>query len=247
LDRFFSDDRIWQLVAKEVSDNGAKFSSSMDMLSSNNSVCTFRVQVPKPYPGVQYRKSKCLDDRYPRYAKHGSTVKGQVEDNGEWLKISGKVFLPMKVGNISIMMPLSKEAAGKHRESKDDQAGRWWACGPGGQDEQASGTKETSEGTNQQMPWEDAAENHGSPMVPAGARDAADAARDARDGLTTNEEADLRAAALKALPEAARSQVNNLDAANRIFSDPINPFSDTPRGGSPSESPLRSRPGSTSP
>jgi hypothetical protein len=236
LDRFFGDDRLWQLVAKEVSGNGAKFSSSMDMLStSNNSVCTFRVQVPKPYPGVQYRKSKCLDDRYPRYAKHGSTVTGQVEDNGEWLRISGKVFLPMKVGNISIMEPLSTEAAAKHRESKEDQTGRWWACGPGGQDEQASGTKENSE---------DAAENHSSPLVPAGARDPA---VDARDGCTGSEEAALRHAALKALPEAARSQVHNLDAANRIYSEPINPFSDTPRGGSPSESPLRSRPGSTSP
>jgi len=245
LDRFFGDDRLWQLVAKEVSGNGAKFSSSMDMLLTNNSsVYTFRVQVPKPYPGVQYRKSKCLDDRYPRYAKHGSTVTGQVEDNGEWLRISGKVFLPMKVGNISIMEPLSKEAAAKHRESKDDQAGRWWACGPGGQDEEASATKETSEGMNQnqQLPWEDAAENQSSPMVPAGARDPADVARETRDGFTGSEEAALRAAALKALPEAARSQVNNLDAANRIFSDPINPFSDTPRGGSPSESPLRSRP-----
>lgn len=50
----------------------------------------FRVQVPRPYPGVQYRRSKRLDDRYSRYAEHGTIVAGVVEDNGEWLRISGE-------------------------------------------------------------------------------------------------------------------------------------------------------------
>merc|ERR1712217_284627 len=64
---------------------------------------TYRVQVPKPYPGVQYRKTKSLDDRYPRYAADGATVTGEIEDGGEWLRISGNVYLPTRVGAIPIL------------------------------------------------------------------------------------------------------------------------------------------------
>merc|ERR1719284_1159688 len=42
-------------------------------------VSRFSVSVPKQYPGVQYRKSKNLSDRYQRYAEHGSVVQGVIE------------------------------------------------------------------------------------------------------------------------------------------------------------------------
>jgi len=275
LDRFFSDERLWQRVAKEVSVNSAQLRSVVETQAVGG---LFRVQVPKPYPGVQYRKSKSLNDRYPRYAKHGSTVTGQVEDNGEWLRISGDVFLPMKVGTIAILEPLPQEArgeAGSGKDDEDDRSARWWACGPGGNISEATpGSKETAEvivnqdgylnipeGLNQQLPWEEhggqrsaSATVRGEALGPAAAAELASAgsgaARRDEGQSAPCPEAQSRstaaaAAARSLLPEPfGRSQLPSLDAANHILADPINPFSDTPRGGSPAESPLRSRPGS---
>merc|ERR1712176_1653146 len=65
---------------------------------------------------------------------------------------------------------------------------------------------------------------------------------DTRSGHTDEE---LRAAALQVLPVFVRNNaLSDLDhaEAERLYSDPVNPFSDTPRGGSPADSPLRSRP-----
>ncbi|CAK0907265.1 unnamed protein product, partial [Prorocentrum cordatum] len=80
--------------------------------------------VPNPYPGVQYRKSKNIDDRYQRYAETGATVRGQIEDNGEWLRISRDVFLPMRVGTVQILEPLAR----KEVQSAAVPRATFWGC-----------------------------------------------------------------------------------------------------------------------
>jgi len=73
----------------------------------------FVVKVPGKYPGLQYRKSKNLEDRLSSYAKDGDVMSGVVE--GEWLRLQRKpgeadMFLPMKVnqnGNThEVLQPL---------------------------------------------------------------------------------------------------------------------------------------------
>eukprot|EP00927_Polykrikos_kofoidii_P055761 TRINITY_DN4997_c0_g1_i1.p1 TRINITY_DN4997_c0_g1~~TRINITY_DN4997_c0_g1_i1.p1 ORF type:complete len:892 (-),score=143.09 TRINITY_DN4997_c0_g1_i1:129-2804(-) len=129
LDRFFKDAKLWEQVEKEVASE--KFASAD---TPKSGVACFRVQVPKPYPGVQYRQSKRLDDRIHCLARHGLTVSGTVEDDGAWLRVNDSVFLPMQVGNIRILEPLaSDDKDGKDSPENDTQ--RWWRrwnCGPAG-------------------------------------------------------------------------------------------------------------------
>mmetsp|Transcript_61008 Transcript_61008/g.117539 ORF Transcript_61008/g.117539 Transcript_61008/m.117539 type:complete len:235 (-) Transcript_61008:111-815(-) len=92
----------------------------------------FRVQVPRQYPGVQFRKSKCLNDRYLRYAKLGTVVSGVVEDNGEWLRIKDNVFLPMKVNGMDILERLGDVAPGNAKPQNNSGGSFWFAaCGQG--------------------------------------------------------------------------------------------------------------------
>jgi hypothetical protein len=93
----------------------------------------FKVQVPPQYPGVQYRKSKCLNDRYLRYAKLGTVVSGVVEDNGEWLRIRDDVFLPMKVNGMDILERLPGDVVPGGAKPKNNTGGGsfWFACGQG--------------------------------------------------------------------------------------------------------------------
>jgi len=100
LDAFFSNETLGQRVVKEVM-LGTKIAVSTDHHAAKIQV--FQVRVPKPYPGIQYRKTKRLDDKYDRFAKHGSRVTGQVEDGGTWLRVNARTFLPMKVGPIQIL------------------------------------------------------------------------------------------------------------------------------------------------
>jgi len=83
--------------------------------------------------GVQYRKSKCLNDRYLRYAKLGTVVSGVVEDNGEWLRIRDDVFLPMKVNGMDILERLPGDVAPGGAKPKSNSGGGsfWFACGQG--------------------------------------------------------------------------------------------------------------------
>merc|ERR1719436_1901941 len=85
----------------------------------------FRMVVPKPYPGVQYRKSKDLNDRYKRFAENNSCVRGRVEDNGEWLKIGRDVFLPMRVGAVQILEPLPPKP---RKPTQAEQSPSFWCC-----------------------------------------------------------------------------------------------------------------------
>mmetsp|Transcript_61478 Transcript_61478/g.197905 ORF Transcript_61478/g.197905 Transcript_61478/m.197905 type:complete len:249 (-) Transcript_61478:90-836(-) len=147
LDRFFGDPRAYERVAEEVAGTRQREAErTQDAGSAGAS--TFRVQVPKQYPGVQYRKSKNLTDRYSRYAKSGTVVTGHVEDGGEWLRISDQVFLPMKVGGMQILEPAPRDAAVDVKaESSSTLKSLWFACSQGNHGEEqevVTDLKETS-------------------------------------------------------------------------------------------------------
>jgi len=74
------------------------------------------------YPGVQFRRSKNLNDRYDKYAKNGILVRGVVEDDGHWLKLSDTVFLPVRINGLQILEEVDDAKSGKSL---------WFACGQG--------------------------------------------------------------------------------------------------------------------
>lgn len=104
------------------------FSESHDHGSaSHGGPIKFRVRVPQGYPGVQFRKTKDYDDRYSKYAKNGTIVRGFLEEDGTWVRLSETVFLPVKVNNMLIL-----EAIEEGQSSKQF----WFACGQGGMEEE---------------------------------------------------------------------------------------------------------------
>jgi len=102
LDKFFEDPELWPSIVEEVAD-----SAGQRLRSIRRATGRFLVRVPKPYPGLQYRKSKNLDDKVPRkYAGDGEVVAGQVDEDGAWLQVGDEGFLPTNVGAIQILEPL---------------------------------------------------------------------------------------------------------------------------------------------
>jgi len=69
----------------------------------------FRVNVPGGWPGVQYRRTRHMDDRYLRYAVNGTMICGRLEEDGEWLSIGSNVFLPVRVGSVGLVDPIHDE------------------------------------------------------------------------------------------------------------------------------------------
>mmetsp|Transcript_54166 Transcript_54166/g.126045 ORF Transcript_54166/g.126045 Transcript_54166/m.126045 type:complete len:575 (+) Transcript_54166:59-1783(+) len=137
LDQLFCDEQMWQRIILEVSGMRAALRAAgltdaegrkqlVKKISSEVEIDAykFRVVVPKPYPGVQYRKSKRLDDRYPRFAEQGSVVEGFVEDDGEWLRTNGHGYLPMRVGGSPVLLPLEPDTMRRRSTLK----GEGWSC-----------------------------------------------------------------------------------------------------------------------
>lgn len=107
LEVFFRDPGRWQQVVDELEQNGELKVSTELLRSLAPPRQRFRVVVPQPFPGIQYRKSKNLKDRYNRFAKHGSVVSGLVENDQTWLRISDVTFLPMTVNGHKVLEPHS--------------------------------------------------------------------------------------------------------------------------------------------
>lgn len=139
LERFFSDDKLSHQVQQVISSTKT-FATNL-RTTGHSQVASrgpelFRVEVPRPYPGVQYRKSKDLNERHNKFAANGETVEGIVEDDGEWLRISADVYVPMRVGSVQILQPLqvAAEAAPQHAEAAvvtDSATGgppQCWSC-----------------------------------------------------------------------------------------------------------------------
>merc|ERR1712232_1402135 len=123
-------------------------------------------------------------------------------------------------------------------------ATRWWSCGPivntlDNEQREVRKEEEVIPGLKVKKPRDDEAtpfglerKSHGGPAASASA-----APREDMPVLTSEE-----ARALEMLPDAIRRSplAATLEPNCRLYSDPINPFSDTPRGGSPNSSPMRS-------
>eukprot|EP00440_Ansanella_granifera_P067371 gb/GFBE01073073.1/.p1 GENE.gb/GFBE01073073.1/~~gb/GFBE01073073.1/.p1 ORF type:complete len:403 (+),score=92.24 gb/GFBE01073073.1/:1-1209(+) len=137
LDAFFGDDSVWQTLKKDnkfvVSEQLAPAIEQLEVVSKP---LGYMVTVPRPYPGVQYRRSKNLEDRYSRFAENGAVVYGQVEPDGKWLRISGNVYLPVRVGTIDILEELPREpepqdqAGATNAASPNKLPEGWWVCCP---------------------------------------------------------------------------------------------------------------------
>lgn len=144
LDRFFADQKNCEQASDEAGAHNGQVQGDDDGKNGEPPPIKFRVQVPKQYPGVQYRRSKNLEDRYLRYAKLGTLVQGHVEDNGEWLRISDKVYLPMKVGNQQILEKVDNQNSGATGSARKSL---WWACSHGNQGEEEEVVNDLDEDT----------------------------------------------------------------------------------------------------
>lgn len=115
LDNFFRDEDKWKQVAEELNHN-PQLRESMGLLRVLQPArLRFQVDVPTPHPGIQYRRSKNLEDRNPHYAVQGSFVSGYVED--EWLRISKNLWLPFEVRGTPVL-----RACGEATEEDEDMA-----------------------------------------------------------------------------------------------------------------------------
>lgn len=88
----------------------------------------FRVSVPSPYPGVQYRNSKDLTDRDKKYAENGATFMGVYEDNGEWVRLADGKYLPTRVGTIEAISAVDVRPTNQSRREEEKQACWWMWC-----------------------------------------------------------------------------------------------------------------------
>eukprot|EP00928_Gymnodinium_smaydae_P011964 TRINITY_DN14376_c0_g1_i4.p1 TRINITY_DN14376_c0_g1~~TRINITY_DN14376_c0_g1_i4.p1 ORF type:complete len:532 (-),score=94.58 TRINITY_DN14376_c0_g1_i4:263-1795(-) len=206
LDTFFQDERLWKQVIAEVNSVTAKSQRNGDLSHRSRAAKgRFRVQVPRPYPGVQFRKTKCLEDRHQRYARQGAIVSGILEDDGEWLRITDTDFLPTRVGAIHILEPLDDGAAkalGRSSAGAPTQSAPLAPLSPQSQRQgQVSGRE-------RMLAAPPAAST--SPLPP----------------VHGSEEDELRAATIQSLHQSLRGNgLAGLDV-DRICSDAINPFSD---------------------
>jgi len=103
---------------------------------------SFRICVPKPYPGVQIRRSQSLEDKHNRFLQDGKYVTGTVDSDGIWVKLSNKHFLPVKVNGIQVLHPVDPSEIPNSPSPKraaegvpsplmppeEDQGGYWWTC-----------------------------------------------------------------------------------------------------------------------
>lgn len=235
LDRFFGNDRLWGQVGREVALGTRALGAHLTTRTSH-----FLVQVPKPYPGVQYRQSKNLDHRHPRFAENGSVVVGRVEDGGAWLRISDDIFLPMRVGAVCIMVPLPpdpNEEQGRlddeHPASTDRNnalfcgaAIGWWPCCSA---QQNCGTADT----------ELVVDKH----------DMQNSSAHAELGAVYYGQQDGCAGEMfpikpEPLPEAvSHDPLSHVDTMCRHFSQRIDPFSDSDLGHTPSKMRMSMSPG----
>jgi len=118
LESFFGN-RLLAAKAEEVVSKGIPRADLDKLLGHCHRLQFYRVCVPKPYPGVQYRKTKHVDDRYQRYAEDGAVLVGQAEEDGQWLKISTNVFVPMFVGKIRVLKPVLRPEETTDRSRSD--------------------------------------------------------------------------------------------------------------------------------
>jgi hypothetical protein len=70
----------------------------------------FRVVVPPPLlkttTHVRCRRSKLVADTHDKYVEHDMIVAGQMEEDGEWVRLGAGLFLPMRFGGFKLLEPM---------------------------------------------------------------------------------------------------------------------------------------------
>jgi len=185
-------------------------------------------------------------------------VYGHLEDSGTWLRLAQGVFLPMRVGAVEILKPVEVDRGEVGSpfggDATANQSGRGGGARTAGKGEGLAN-----------LPWCGGCDPGTSParitapesevLVLDNSAQQAQAQqallRSAREGESTNAVAQHQSDAGHEEPRVHDSlegcyqsgPLTHLDEASRLLSgsEPINPFTDTPRGGSPNNSPLKSR------
>jgi len=97
-------DRYWNLIDAELQ-RSTVAQEKNDLARLVGQPGVFLVQLPTGYQGLQCRKSLCVSDRHMRFVANGATVVGILIEEGKWLQLSRKVFLPTHVGPIQVLQP----------------------------------------------------------------------------------------------------------------------------------------------
>lgn len=267
LNRFFGDSTAWERVRAELARSPVCVARAglAEALRIR-----FQVKVPQPYPGVQYRRSKRLDDRLPRYADNGMIVAGHLEDDGQWLRLGQDLYLPAWVGEIRILEELPPEGPsgwfnGCRSNSVDEASEVRVRAKQVIQDSQQSSVEQAATDCSRlpvdypaagarQVRQQDAAVTGPARAIDFRSGDTADVAalREAvksapglsqraappRDAQQQSGALPAEGGSLRTLPKADRNPLLSEAGANQRFTDPINPFGDTPPR-SPADSPTR--------
>lgn len=131
LNKYFGNDRTADVASHHFDTS----SSSATAAAHRGERQTFQIHVPKPYPGVQLRKSMNLADKQQRFLEDGKVVKGEVDPTGRWLKIGADSYLPFEVNGICILHAVksselspSQKAKPTKKEPKEEKYSGWWGC-----------------------------------------------------------------------------------------------------------------------
>jgi len=202
--------------------------------------------VPEGYPGVQYRRSKNLNDRYNRYEKNGTIVAGLIEDNGNWLRLAQGVYLPMKIGTTQILerLPNYKHNSGNKVEvgSGDNllHGASYMHVNPPG--------TTASKYTCVHAPGDPEPEPPPPPpppVLPAPHSLVHQVQNESEPNLaskvTLAQDNNIEDTSIDGMLNMQLKCQLYIEHPSHLYTEPINPFSDTPRGGSPIASPSQSR------
>lgn len=123
LDRFFGDPNLQDLIERELA-NASRSVVKPGLSYLAGAYGKFRINVPQPYPGVQFRNSKRMEDKHDDFIERDSIVEGEVDKDGAWLQVGPGKFLPMRVDSLGLQILEPVELVPLMPE-KDP---RWWAC-----------------------------------------------------------------------------------------------------------------------
>lgn len=93
----------------------------------------FRANVPRHVPGIQFRRSKNLGDRYSKFLEDGKDVSGYVEEDEDgvpWVRVANCLFLPLRVGSDQVLRAMDSDFRSWVGLKHQCQAGRQPPCAP---------------------------------------------------------------------------------------------------------------------
>lgn len=96
----------------------------------------FQVRVPLEHPGVTYRRTMRLEDRYDDHAPNGSYLDGVVEEGGMWVRTNvphrtEDVFVPMRLGDLQLLQAVESSSPAAASSAVGAAAAYSWQAGGG--------------------------------------------------------------------------------------------------------------------